>query len=58
MNLASSSNYLYIKYSFSNSFIQFKWALDRALITVKRWGLGVKFLRHITQSHRTAGPIL
>jgi hypothetical protein len=45
MNFTSSSNYLYIKYSFSNSFIKFKWALDLASINVKRRGLEVKFLR-------------
>jgi hypothetical protein len=30
MNFTSSSTYFHIKYSFYNSFIQFKWALDRA----------------------------
>jgi hypothetical protein len=35
MNFTSSSNCLYIKYSFSNSFIQFKWALDWASISGK-----------------------
>jgi hypothetical protein len=30
MNLASSNTYFHTKYSFSNLFIQFKWALDWA----------------------------
>jgi hypothetical protein len=40
MNLSSSSNYFHIKNPFSNSFIQFKIALDWALIIEKykgRW---------------------
>jgi hypothetical protein len=45
MNFTSSSTYLYIKYSLSNSFIQFKWALDWASINVKHRGLGIKLLR-------------
>jgi hypothetical protein len=40
MNFTSSSNYLYIKYAFSNSFIHFKWALDWASISGKCKGSG------------------
>jgi hypothetical protein len=43
MNLASSNTYFHTKYSFSNLFIQFKWALDWAPNTVKCRGWRVSF---------------
>jgi hypothetical protein len=55
MNLSSSSNYFHIKNPFSNSFIQFKWALDWASIIVKRGGLWVKLQRHSEHYPWTAG---
>ena len=42
MNFTSSSTYFHIKYSFSNSFIQFKWELDWASFSEKYRGLLAK----------------
>jgi hypothetical protein len=46
MNLLSSSNYFHIKNPFSISFIQIKWVLDWASISIKHRGLGVRIQRH------------
>jgi hypothetical protein len=46
MNFISSSTYFHIKNPFSNSFIQFKIALDWASNPEKPRGLGVIILRH------------
>jgi hypothetical protein len=54
MNFTSSSTYFHIKYSFSNSFIQFKWALDWASFSEKYRGLRVKLLRHKLTTQGTA----
>ena len=55
MNLSSSSSYFHIKNPFSISFIQIKWVLDWASISVKHRGPGAILPKTQITAARTAG---